>query len=195
MARILSIDPGFAKLGWCTVNYSGNGFRFLDGGVVTTKIDSRKKRVLDADDNIRRTRELVRGLLYSKAEPNAADYICVEGQSWPRSASASIKVAFCWGIIATIAELYELPIIQISGKSMKKTLTGRVTASKDQVMEAVLQYSGFDRLAEIIVDMTLDDRDHLTDAAGIAIVSIDSDIARAVLKSRGTKAPVRRKTT
>ena len=179
---ILSIDPGFSSVGWTlgSINTSGD-IDYVGCGVIRTKKSNAK--VLVCDDNVVRAREIVAGLMKLfedlDAHPSGLKAIVSEAQSWPRNASVSAKVGMCWGIISTFAHVCEIPLVQISPQNLKKTLTGRKSASKQDVADAV---------CDVWPDIQGDadkhpstQREHIYDAAAALIASKEKDAINAML--------------
>lgn len=144
--HILGIDPGFANLGFslCVAGRTATGERTLSiqkMGCVFTEASSKKRNVLAADDNLRRTRELVVALdkLLGVDEEGRARVrvICAESMSFPRNASNAAKVALSWGIIGTLSVLRDVPVVQASPQEIKLAVAGAKTASKEEIQAAL----------------------------------------------------------
>ena len=188
---ILSVDPGFSSVGWAlgSIN-TGGGIDYLGGGVIRTKKSSAK--VLVCDDNAVRAREIVAGIMgvfeTIGAHPSKLKAIVSEAQSWPRNASVSAKVGMCWGIMCTFSQVCEIPLVQVSPQNLKKSLTGRKSASKQDVAEAVA-----DVWPKIQADANMypaTQREHIYDAAAALIASKQSPAINAMLsvaRSEGGK--------
>lgn len=190
--KIIGIDPGFAKLGWVDIDFDGDNFDFIRGGVITTKASEKKRKILVGDDNMRRLDEIAKAFL-DVIPFSEADVIASEAQSWPRNSSSCIKIAMFWGALGLICQIYKIPLLQVTPQSLKKGMTGRRAASKEEVLEAVCQTGGFERFIELVHDMNLDDRAHMADASGASICCVESNMVRAMVKAIKLKQPERRK--
>lgn len=135
--HILSLDPGFAFLGYSVINVSKSGRILVDIGIVETQGEGKKKSILAVDDNIRRVRAIHKVLndLIVKWD---IKLIGAESMSHVRSSSASAKVAMVWGVIVALTEQYSLGLYQASPQQVKTALTNSRSASKNGVEEAVL---------------------------------------------------------
>lgn len=122
-------DPGFASFG--LVVYDLTIDEFVDGGVLRTKKDGGKVKA--TEDNLRRAREL-HGELVASAEPYNVVAICAEAMSYARHASASHKIGIAWGVVASLG----VPVIQQSPQAIKKHVCGKISATKEQVRQAML---------------------------------------------------------
>ncbi len=166
---LLGIDPGFSKFGVAAVELGATD-RLLWAMTLTTEASPKKRAVLASDDNVRRARELTCGLqkLVALHKPEA---LCVESQSWPRNAGSSAKVGIAWGVIVAVAVAYSVPIVQASPQQVKKALTGKRNASKEEVQRGVEAYFGG------LIDWPTrkEDVEHAADAAAAVIACMPSE--------------------
>lgn len=143
-AILIGIDPGFASFGWaklCLAPPPSDAIRCDGLGVFQTEKASKKVHVLATEDHLRRARELATALddLIVKAEDdrNTVLAFCAESMSWPRNAAVTAKMGITWGVVAAVALRRRIPIFQTSPQALKKTLTGRKDASKDEVEQGI----------------------------------------------------------
>jgi Holliday junction resolvasome RuvABC endonuclease subunit len=54
--------------------------------------------------------------------------------SWPRNAGVVAKMGIVWGVIASIAKVHNLPMIQSSPMEIKRITTGDGKASKERMI-------------------------------------------------------------
>jgi len=146
--RVLGLDPGFANVGFVRLRLDAvrTGLRVEwqpvveDAGLLWTEKSDKKRKVLAADDNTRRAREMTRALTTLLLDPTTGQVgvqaICAEAMSYPRNASSSAKIALTWGVIIALAETHGLPIVQASPQEVKLALCGRKDASKDDIRAA-----------------------------------------------------------
>lgn len=173
----LGIDPGFASLGYAVVELGRASDRVSTMGVFETKKENNKRKVLAADDNLRRCNEMVvflDGLIRSR---NVV-CLCVESMSFPRNAAAAAKVAMCWGILASLATLRGLAISQASPQMLKKNLCGKRDASKEDVQAALTKE--FPYLPTLVSSLAKSKHEHAFDALGAIVGVRDSDVLRLV---------------
>ena len=149
----------------------------LELAVIRTEPSSKKRGVRATDDNVERARLLARELdarLF--AETPAA--ICVEAQSWPRNASAAIKVGIAWGVIVSASEAWGIPMLQVTPMGLKKAVTGSKTATKQEVQRALeRRWPG-----EIHWPAY---REHAADALGAIVACLDDDLLRMARQKPG----------
>jgi crossover junction endodeoxyribonuclease RuvC len=179
---VLGIDPGFAELGYAAVEIKSLGVPLvLCMGVIRTEKSDKKLRVLSSDDNMRRAREIHKELrdIVQTMRPKA---LCVESKSFPRNAASSAKIAMCWGVMAALSNDFDLPVIQVSPKAMKKAVDGTATATKEDVAEALNQRFGRDLAKECLECKKIPRSlyEHAFDALGVVVASLDSEILRMV---------------
>ncbi len=133
---LLGIDPGFASLGYALYDIVQG--QFVSAGVVRTKKDTRKSRLV-RDDNVCRYNELWAAL--ENIWPNGTDRVvhavCSEGMSQPRNSGAAWKLALGWGAVLGIARSKGVPVFQVSPQALKKAVAGKPSASKNEVIGAV----------------------------------------------------------
>lgn len=182
--NILGLDAGFANIGWAVISVDRHGHpRPVDAGCIRTR-KTRVTTVSDHDDTARRARDIWTGVqtLMVQYRPVAS---CLESISWPhriKPASAG-KLGVGWGCILGCMELHQVPLVQIMPKALKKSLTGKMTASKEEVEDAVKAIDGFEDFEDLIRSLPIAGRDHSFDAAGAVLACLDSHIIRAVLSA------------
>ncbi len=173
---VLGVDPGFASLGWCVLEVRRKGEYLVSAGVFRTEPSGKKRLVLAADDNVRRSR-LIAGHLDSLLR-NGVQIIAAESMSHVRGASASAKVGNAWGVIATLAHVHGLPIAQLSPQAIKASVATKASASKQEVADAVVKRYGREHVIKVLDGVTASQREHAYDAIGAAIACLDHDVIR-----------------
>lgn len=168
---LLGIDPGFAAMGWAAVELCKDTETVHSMGVIRTEKSDKKRKVRASEDNVRRMGELWQGLEGFLWPDLIA--ICTESQSWPRSAGTIAKLGMAWGVIGSIAELGEVPILQASPQQIKRDVAGARNASKVDVRLALaLRYPDLPWPSKKI------DLEHCGDAMGAVVSCLDSDVVR-----------------
>jgi crossover junction endodeoxyribonuclease RuvC len=134
--HVLGIDPGFASIGWSVVRVDAAGEHLVALGVIRTEKSSAKRNVRASEDNLERAKEIALEIqdLIGKYR---IQLVCAETMSYPRNSSAAAKMAMCWGVMAALAQQHKIPIAQATPQEVKKAVTGRKDASKEDVQEAV----------------------------------------------------------
>ena len=164
---ILGIDPGFASVGYA-ISDIGDNVKPLKLGIIRTKKDSNAEYV--SEDNVRRTKEIVVALKkiiedLKKIDCNASK-IVVESMSYPRNASNAAKMSLCWGALVAVSVQENMELIQITPQNIKKLVTGKRTAKKEEVQESlknIFKDSDFSALTE---DINMSQEEHPYDALG-----------------------------
>jgi Holliday junction resolvasome RuvABC endonuclease subunit len=176
---VLGLDVAFASLGWCAARVGRDRVELAGVGVVRTKPG--EAALLKSEDNFQRLREIYRGLeeLRAKWEPVG---FAVEAQSWPRNAGAVAKIGMAWGVVASIAALWDLPVIHQSPQRIKKVTAGRNDASKDEVRAGLLTMRGFERLEDMLRAAGIPSSywEHPVDAAGAIYAALDTELGRTL---------------
>jgi Holliday junction resolvasome RuvABC endonuclease subunit len=184
--KLLGLDPGFSKFGWGALRVHERYEELLAMGIFETKKEAKKRHVLQSEDSFERTREIAH-FLGDKIRTYGPKVVCFEAWSPVRNASAAAKVAFAYGALASQA--YGLPTVSPTPQRVKKRLTGRQSASKDDIEAAVLNYlitphnpyadASYKVVQQFRRDVPKSKRDHAFDAIGVIIASLESDIIRA----------------
>lgn len=172
---VMGIDPGFAAFGIAKVEVrpardGGLDVLALETRVLRTAPSAKKAAVRSSEDLVRRCGELVLGI-----EAAVQDWkplaLAGETMSWPRDLRAATRVALAWGVIAAIASRYSLPVVQASPQDVKKALVGSKSASKEEIIGAVL--ARWPHL-ELPKQTTL--HEHAADAAAVVYACRDSQV-------------------
>lgn len=177
--RILGLDPGFANIGYTVAEIGKYSLKPVAAGVFQTEKSSKKRKVLAADDNLRRATEISE-FMSMLIEEHRIQAICAESMSFPRSSSVAAKMAMCWGVICALAALRGIPIVQASPQEIKVAVTGKKTASKEEVQEAVSKKLS---LASFLDGTARSFHEHVYDSgAAILTATATSDVIR-ILKA------------
>lgn len=193
MRRVLGIDPGFASVGFAVVQLEADTTPdVMSMGVIRTekwKPQKPKKgqkalkqqKPSASEDNLRRAVEIYEhldGLMrYHEVEA-----LCVESMSFPRNASAASKMAMCWGVIAALSVRFGVPVIQVTPKWIKLSVTGNPKAEKNEVQEALNEILGVletDGTGIDAVPRSL--REHPYDALGAVVATLPTDEMKTLL--------------
>jgi Holliday junction resolvasome RuvABC endonuclease subunit len=177
---VLGIDPGFASLGWATVD--PQTLALIDCGVLRTESHkSTSKKVLAADDNFRRAKEIA--AWFDDARFADVQLVCGEAMSFPRNASTSAKLGLCWGVLAAVCHIRSIPLTQLSPQRIKKNVTG-VKNAQDATLNTALEamYPGATELIEARVRAKTQHQ-HVWDALGAIHAARDSELF-VLLKGR-----------
>lgn len=120
-------------MGVAVARIEGGRVTVIRSGVIETK---RGDEMNAADDNLRRARE-VHERLVRAIEEFKPSIIYGEAMSHPRDSRAAAMLSMSWGIVAAVAARYGIPIEQAGPMPLKASITGKRTASKDEMIAAV----------------------------------------------------------
>jgi Holliday junction resolvasome RuvABC endonuclease subunit len=182
MIRILGLDPGFANLGWAKVEYTPSAAQpivVIGMGLVETAKSDKKKKIRDTDDSFARSQEIVRSL-----DPMFAwaDAVAAEEMSSPRNSRTVKLLGMAWGVVATLAEIYEHPLVQIPVMTLKKEVANDKTATKDEIIEAVNQILGEDLAETHLASLATSKHEHPYDGLAAILCSLKTDVIRMAVK-------------
>lgn len=137
--RILGIDPGFAITGYSILDYTGNKFRLLDSGAVTTNKDvSFPLRLTKIYDDI--------SMLIDTYKPDA---ISVEELFFNNNAKTAINVAQARGVILIVGCKKNVPTYEYTPLQIKQAVTGYGRADKMQVQRMVKTILNVEKLPKL----------------------------------------------
>lgn len=140
--QLLCLDPGFASLGYATLVFDPHRpARVAAFGVIQTSKSDKKHKVFEADDSFRRTMDLAKALRSLCSQGVRTVGICAEALSlspgWTINVCA--KMGMAWGVIASLSEATDIPLLQAGPTAVKKAVCGVKTATKEEVQEAVVR--------------------------------------------------------
>ncbi len=174
-AYVLGIDPAL-NFGWCIAEITHDSFRPVSLGSVLTESKKKKLRILQADDDDRRIREIWKPVVFHAAHYNVVA-ICAELPHGAKSARAATALGIAKGITTCISLHLDLALSITNPKALKKAVTGRANASKDDVRSsletmfpAVCQLWPTDSKGRILEGQT----EHAADALGAIVACADS---------------------
>ena len=122
---VLGIDPGYAIVGWGVVYFSGNMYKPLRSGAVTTEPEMKfTKRLEYIHSGMSR--------LMLKCKPDA---VAIEKLYFQNNQKTAIDVAQARGVILLAAEQRGIPVFEYTPLQIKTVVTGYGKAKKRQVME------------------------------------------------------------
>lgn len=177
---VTGLDLGLAHCGWSDLMLLRDGEEVQDLGVWVTEKSNKKQNVLSSDDDLRRARELAVLMAdhVDKVNPFA---LVVEAKSLPRNASAACKIGMAWGVFATVAMSFHLPVVQASPQQVRKALGLAKNASKQDVKAMILGQRDLipERVREKFCATIPDTRrEHPIDATAAVLACRESEILR-----------------
>lgn len=190
---VLGLDPGFASFGWAVLRIEPSGAERLDGlGVIRTK--KAKGKVLVRDDDHARSAEMARELL-AVTKRWRPTVICAEALSHVNPSgparmpvSTMTKMGRVWGLVDMLCEVYEVGLLQASPQTIKKATTGKVSATKGEVLDALdARFAG--RVRELLGAIrATTQHEHPVDALGAIVALEHHDHMRLAKASRAAWA-------
>jgi len=130
--RVIGIDPGLNVTGYGVVEFRSDGVRLLEAGVIRLPRSSGNNLPIRLESLFSELREVI-----EEFRPQA---MCLEEvyshSEYPRT---SILMGHARGVICLAARLARLPVVNLSAKRIKQSVTGNGNASKMQVQRAVQQ--------------------------------------------------------
>jgi crossover junction endodeoxyribonuclease RuvC len=140
--RILGIDPGLQVTGYGVLEYSSDGPRVCEAGVIS----SSEKRA--PSDMAKRVRALYDGI-GEVVEQYRPGVVVVEQlyahYQHPRTA---ILMAHGRGVLFLAAAVRGIPVVSYNATRIKKTITGNGRASKEQVQRTIQRELNLEKLPE-----------------------------------------------
>lgn len=137
--RIIGVDPGLNVTGYAVVECRDGGVKILEAGVIRSPRAHGK--------NLPVRLESLFGELRQVIEEFRPQTMCLEEvyshTSYPRT---SILMGHARGVICLAARMSRIPVIDISARRIKQSVTGNGNASKLQVQRTVQQYFSLGRL-------------------------------------------------
>jgi len=130
--RILGIDPGIRNTGWGVVEQSDNRLRHVANGVIKPKAD-----LSDAA----RLHLIAVGVaeVIANQHPDAS---AIEQIFVAKSAASALKLGMARGVAMMQCSNASLPLIEISARRVKKSVTGTGNADKVQMQDMVTRLLG-----------------------------------------------------
>ncbi len=155
---IIGIDPGFAITGYGVLDYTGNKFRLLDVGVITTnaKLDF-PSRLLCIHNEL--------DILISKYKPDA---MAVEELFFNTNVKTAIQVGHGRGVALLAAAKAGIKIYEYTPLQVKQAVVGYGRAKKEQVQQMVKVLLNLDKIPK---------PDDAADALAVAICHAHSNNA------------------
>ena len=149
--RILGIDPGLAITGYGLINSCGKNIKLMEAGIIRSSTkDKMEKRLADI---YKKVMNLIRDTM-----PEAV--VLEELYSHYKHPKTSILMAHGRGAICLAVKHGNVTLVNYPTTKIKKAITGRGRASKEQVQRTVASLLGLKKPPEPV---------DITDALALAI--------------------------
>lgn len=133
----LCLDPSLRAFGWAVIE----GDDFVDGGCLVTKRTSGSLNTSDIEDLVTLTTDLKNIIV--KYNCNKVRFEVSVGS---KSSRANQTLSYVKALVVTLCTLLEVEFEFIQAKSVKKTLVGDNSATKQQILEEVSKkFKSFDK--------------------------------------------------
>jgi crossover junction endodeoxyribonuclease RuvC len=136
--RVIGIDPGLNITGYGVVASRGGDIKLLEAGVIRMPPSRGENLPARLESLFRELQGVMR-----EFKPHA---MCLEEvyshADYPRTA---ILMGHARGVICLAAKLEGIPVLSLSAKRVKQSVTGNGNASKLQVQRAVQHFFSLDR--------------------------------------------------
>ncbi|MDY5024063.1 MAG: crossover junction endodeoxyribonuclease RuvC [Candidatus Egerieousia sp.] len=137
---ILGIDPGTQILGYGLIRIIGKRAEFIDMGV----LNLRKER-----DHFKKL-QLITENVTALIERFSPDELAVEAPFYGGNPQTMLKLGRAQGAAIASALLKDIPVCEYAPRSVKLAITGRGSASKEQVAMMVKSMLNIDILPEFL---------------------------------------------
>ncbi len=125
---ILGIDPGTRVFGWGVISCSSKEITFVDMGVLDLKNEP------DIYRKIKKIYDYVSSLI----EHYQPDEIAVEAPFYGKNIQSMLVLGRAQGAAISAAVNKELPVFEYAPRKIKLSITGRGSASKEQVASILI---------------------------------------------------------
>lgn len=189
--KILGIDGGFANFGWCLATYEQGMLQVDDMGLIRT--EKTKKNVPVSEDNVARGQRIAEYLeaLVLKFDEDTqrhevqVECICSEAMSFPPHASTAAKLSLTWGVVATVAYITRLPVLQRTPQEIKFAATGSKKASKAEMLTALDDL--YPEIGPLLAPWPATKREHMVDALGAIVACLDDNLIKMFTDNRNRR--------
>ncbi|MBU0759267.1 MAG: crossover junction endodeoxyribonuclease RuvC [Candidatus Omnitrophica bacterium] len=142
--RILGIDPGLAITGYGLIESSSKGIKVIEAGVIRS----------DARNKIEKRLSEIYGKVMALIKDTSPAVVALEElYSHYKHPRTSILMGHARGIICLAVEEQRVKLVNYPSTRVKKAVTGRGHASKQQIQRTVVNILGLKELPEP-VDIT-----------------------------------------
>jgi crossover junction endodeoxyribonuclease RuvC len=153
--RVLGIDPGIERLGFCMMEYKQGCLESPSYGLISTSKESGKpERILQIYQDLKS--------LIIKYKPEA---VSVEKLIFAKNVKTALVISEVRGVIILLTAEFHLPLYEFTPLEVKMSLTGYGRSSKSQIQHAV----------KLILCLSeIPKPDDVSDAIAIAICGINA---------------------
>ena len=168
---ILGIDPGTVVMGYGVIEVNGNAMKLLSAGILQLNKE---------DDHLDRLK-LIFETIITLIETHNPDEFAIEEPFFGKNVQSMLKLGRAQGVAMAAALNRQIPVFGYSPRLIKQSITGKGSASKEQV-SAMLQ-----RLLHFKETPVFHDA---TDAVGVALCHYFQSGQMEVIKSDKPKKSI-----
>ena len=128
MARILGIDPGSIKTGFGVIEVAGSRVTYLTSGIIRLPAVALPEKLKIIHDGVTE--------IITQYEP---DEMAVEEVFFARDPRAALKLGQARGAAIVAGARMGLPVSEFSARTVKQSVVGTGTATKEQVQHMVVR--------------------------------------------------------
>jgi Holliday junction resolvasome RuvABC endonuclease subunit len=146
---LLCLDVAFSHLGWSLFGAS----QPKECGVIEAEVDGGKKRLV-SDVRADRCASMVKQLLdiveLNKTRGTPIRGVIGELPSGSQNAAAANQLGIASGLVVTFCLLKDLPAEWVSQNDVKRAVTGKLSATKEEIMDRVAEHYGWVKEEKVI---------------------------------------------
>lgn len=122
--RVIGIDPGSVVCGYGVVDVAGNSFTLVEYGVIKAKMQS---------DDFNGRLKVLNEAVCRVIERTSPDISAFETLFFSKNVQSLVKLSHARAVALLSASQKNIPIFEYSPNEIKKSVTGKGKASKEQV--------------------------------------------------------------
>jgi len=179
---LLSLDVGFRHTGWALFNKK----TIKKVGIINT-VKTTRKDVLTSNDDINCAKEIYIALHLIMFENDVQGIIGEAPVGGGQNSAAVKSMGIATGILGCLVAVWDLPDEWCTPQRLKKRMTGRNSASKEEIMDAICkhyQWEGRMKQGRSIMyrtplgDFKKGDFEHIADAIGTYLTLESSNLVK-----------------
>lgn len=147
---ILGIDPGTTVMGWAVLKVKGDKMKALQYGVIDLR--KHKDHYLKLQKIFQQVKLIV--------EEFTPDEMALEAPFFGKNVQSMLKLGRAQGVAMAAALAFEIPVTEYAPLKVKKSVTGKGQASKEQVADMLMKLLNMKELPKFL---------DATDALAVAV--------------------------
>ena len=187
--RMVGVDPGFAHFAFCALDlYAVGGSDIVNTSLVITKVSKKKiDKIADDIDRLQAIEDAWKTFL-EKNQPAVAVFeepgkcLMRRNGKWATNPTLLRTSCLAWGALHGVCRDRGIYVISVGSQEIKRALTGRNNASKEEIISAVKGrypgYSGWPQTKNI---------EHVADAVAAAVTGIQDPAVMVMIQQLRTR--------